>query len=153
MAYICSCVLSLVHFWLYIHQHVKLQWYTIACIYSCVLSLVHSWLYMNMLCYNNIQWPAYTVNLEILVKYFHSLWRLWKLILRKLVRAINTNAVRVHSYEIFYTKLYHTKVSLHKNFQIYGSTLPASTLLVVHEHVMTCYNDIQWTAYILVYSP
>ena len=31
------------------------------------------------------------------------------------------NAVRGRSYEKnFYTKIYHTKVSLHENFQIYG---------------------------------
>ena len=25
--------------------------------------------------------------------------------------------------KIFYTKIYHTKISLHENFQIYGSTI------------------------------
>ena len=45
-----------------------------------------------------------------------------KLILRKLVHTINANAVRGRSYEkFFYTKIYHTKVSLHENFQIYGN--------------------------------
>ena len=40
----------------------------------------------------------------------------------KLACTINTNAVRGRSYEkIFYTKIYHTKVSLHENFQIYGT--------------------------------
>ena len=36
------------------------------------------------------------------------------------MHAINTNAVRGRYYEIFYMKIYHTKVSLHKNFQIYS---------------------------------
>ena len=44
----------------------------------------------------------HTVNLEIfVVKYFHSRWQLRKLILRKLMCAINTNAVRGRSYENF----------------------------------------------------
>ena len=43
-----------------------------------------------------------TVNLEIfVVKYIHSQWRLRKLILRKLVHTINTNAVWGRSHEIF----------------------------------------------------
>ena len=64
-----------------------------------------------------------SVNLEIfVVKYFHSRWRLQKLILRKLVHTINANVVRSHSYEkIFYVKICHTKVSLHENLQIYGN--------------------------------
>ena len=40
--------------------------------------------------------------------------------LRKLARTINANVVRGRSYAIFYAKIYHTKVSLHENFQIYG---------------------------------
>ena len=39
-----------------------------------------------------------------------------KLILQKLGRTLNANAVRGHSYEIFYTKIHHTKDSLHENF-------------------------------------
>ena len=45
------------------------------------------------------------------------------LILRKLVRTINANMVRGRSYKFFYTKIYHTKVSLHENFQIYGNAI------------------------------
>ena len=64
--------------------------------------------------------PASTINLEIfIVKCFCSRWQLRKLILRKLACTINATAVRGHSYENFYTKTYHTKVSLHENFQIY----------------------------------
>ena len=35
------------------------------------------------------------------------------------MHTINANAVRGHSYEIFFHKIHHTKVSLHENFQIY----------------------------------
>ena len=47
-----------------------------------------------------------------------------KINLTKLVRTISANTVRGRSYvNFFYTKIYHTKVSLHKNFQIYGTWL------------------------------
>ena len=36
---------------------------------------------------------------------------------------INANAVRGCSYEFFYMKIYHTKVSLHENFQIYSNMI------------------------------
>ena len=58
-----------------------------------------------------------TVNLEnFIVKIFRSRWEL-----RRLACIINANAVRGHSYEIFLYKIYCTKVSLHENFQIYGT--------------------------------
>ena len=44
---------------------------------------------------------------------------------------ISANAVRDCSYENFYTKIYHTKVSLSENFQIYGTVVLA--LLPMHE--------------------
>ena len=46
-----------------------------------------------------------------------------KLILRKLACTINANAVRGCSYDFFLHEnfKYHTKVSLHEIFQIYGS--------------------------------
>ena len=37
-----------------------------------------------------------------------------KINLTKLVCAIKANVVRGHSYENFYTKIYHMKVSLHE---------------------------------------
>ena len=57
------------------------------------------------------------------------------------MHAINTNFVRSRSYEIFHTKIYNTKVSLHENFQIYGMNL---TLMAWHaatgkgRHITRC---------------
>ena len=48
-----------------------------------------------------------------------------KINLTKLACTINANAVRVKGVvpmNFFYTKIYHTKVSLYKNFQIYGTS-------------------------------
>ena len=47
-----------------------------------------------------------------------------KVNLTKISMHFNANAVRGRSYEkIFYTKIYHMEVSLHENFQIYGTSI------------------------------
>ena len=56
----------------------------------------------------------HTVNLEIF--YFRSRSQLQKLILRKCMHTTKGLLLR----KIFNTKINHTKVSYHENFQIYG---------------------------------
>ena len=49
--------------------------------------------------------------------------------------AINTNGVRGRSLRnFFYMKIYHTKVSLHENFQIYGNSEKSSKWQHNHNH-------------------
>ena len=44
-----------------------------------------------------------------------------KINLTKISMHFNANVVRGRSYEKFFAKIYHTKLSLHENFQIYGN--------------------------------
>ena len=55
---------------------------------------------------------------------------------------VNANVVRGRSYEKFYTKVYHMKISLHENFKIYGILLIAGIHKKVSTHIYTYTTDI-----------
>ena len=94
--------------------------------------------------------PQYHKSGNCCCKNIFSRWQLRKLILWKLVHTINANVVRGCSYKkIFYTKIYHTKVSLHENFQIYGNAKHHCLLYYyvfessAHTHEALLINQIQ----------